>query len=269
MTNVWLNGRLIPAAEAVVNVAAPALLCGMGVYDTLLLRRGTPLAFGQHLARLAQGAQRLALPAPDEPSLRAAIVALAEANRLADARVRITLGAGAEEQPLALVTLTPLAPAKSAAALTLTPFRRNEHSPLAGIKYTACAENYLAQRAAQAAGFDEALFLNTAGHLCEGAFSNVFLAAAGRVLTPRLESGCLPGITRRIVLDLCAADGLAAAETDIVPGALETADEVFLTSSLRGVQPASRVGARRLPAPGPLTEKIMARYAAWMDSAGE
>ena len=83
---------------------------------------------------------------------------------------------------ITLVSAGAVPESKSSASLTITPFRRNEHSPLSGVKYTACAENLIAQRAALAAECDEALFLNTSGTLCEGAFSNVFLVQNGIVL---------------------------------------------------------------------------------------
>jgi len=271
---VWLNGALRPAAETKVDALSQGFLQGAGVYDALLLLRGRPVAFEKHLRRLTDGAQRLQLPPPDAAAIRAAITALADAHRLSEARVRITLGSGPSPtvQPgpkaghITLITLAPLTPAKSSAALTLTPFRRNEHSPLAGIKYTSCAENLLAQRAALAAGFDEALFLNTAGDICEGAFSNVFVVAGSHVITPALNSGCLPGVTREVVMELCAASGISAAETRLTAASLKGAEEIFLTSSIRGIQPAHRLDARQIPAPGPLTQMLMAHYATWLKS---
>lgn len=263
---VWLNGALRPAAEAKVDALSQGFLQGAGVYDALLLLRGRPVAFEKHLRRLTDGALRLQLPPPDAATIHAAITALVDAHGLTEARVRITLGSGPsptvepgpEAGHITLITLAPLTPAKSSAALTLTPFRRNEHSPLAGIKYTSCAENLLAQRSALAAGFDEALFLNTAGDVCEGAFSNVFLVTAGRVVTPSLNSGCLPGVTREIVLELCAAHGIPSTESTLPAASLDEAEEIFVTSSIRGIQPVHRLDSRPFPGPGPRTQQLMA-----------
>ena len=265
---VWLNGSLLPKSAAMVDPSSQGFLCGMGVYDSLLLLHGVPVAFERHLCRLADGAGRLQLPPPDSTVIREAVEALAQALGLTNGRVRITLAAGPSDTVnpglargnMTLVTLVPLTPVKPAAALTLTPFRRNEHSPLAGIKYTACAENFLAQRASLAGGFDEALFLNTSGNVCEGAFSNVFIVAGNRILTPSLASGCLPGVTREIVLELCAQHGIPAGEMTLPAPATGEADEIFLTSSIRGIQPVSRLDVRPFPAPGELVCKLMAHY---------
>ena len=258
-----MNGALVPQSAARLDPLAQGFLMGLGVYDTLLVRAGNPVFLTKHLRRLAGGAARLGLPAPDAGIVESAISALTAANGLTEGRLRITLGAGpAADKNITLITLAALTPEKASAALTITPFRRNEHSPLAGIKFTACAENVLARRDALAAGFDEALFLNTAGDLCEGAFSNLFLVSAARVFTPPLTSGCLPGVTREVVLELCAAHGIPAEEA--TPGAalLRDAEEIFVTSSIRGIQPVHRLDDRLLAAPGNVTALLMSHYQA-------
>ena len=257
---VWLNGALVPHSAVRLDPLAQGFLMGLGVYDSLLLRAGLPVFLTKHLRRLAGGAARLGLPAPDAATVEFAIAALVEAHGLTEGRVRITLGAGpsptvlpAADGNITLITLAPLTPVKAGAALAVTPFRRNEHSPLAGIKFTACAENILAQRAALAAGFDEALFLNTAGNVCECAFSNIFLISAGRVLTPPLTSGCLAGVTREVVLELCASHGIHAEEETLTAESLHEADEIFVTSSIRGIQPVHRLDGRAFSARGRIT----------------
>ena len=270
---LWLHGALLPRATARLDPLAHGHLYGAGLYDTILLRHGVPVALDRHLLRLTRGAARLGLTAPDKDEVQRALAALSAAHGLHDGRLRITLSAGpspnvhpaAPQENTVLITLAPLAPGKASAALTLTPFRRNEHSPLAGLKHTSCAENLLAQRAALTAGADEALFLNTAGQLCEGAFSNIFLITAGTVLTPPLESGCLPGITREIILELCAAHAIPCSPAPLPASGILTAGELFLTSSLRGVQPVHRLDDYPFPAPGPLTARLAALYAAWLE----
>jgi len=256
---VWLNGAILPRSEARLDPLAQGLLFGAGVYDTLLLRHGAPVQLEEHLARLAHGAARLGLTAPSAAVVLGALAKLTAARPLTEARLRITLAAGpsgVSDGDITLITLTPLTPAKPSAALTITPWRRNENSPLAGMKATACAENLLAQRAARAAGFDEALFLNTAGELCEAAFANIFLVRQGRVLTPPLTSGCLPGVMRKTVLTLCQAGGIPAAETVLTPEDALHADELFVTSSLRGLQPVHRLDAAVFSVPGPITQNL-------------
>lgn len=267
--SVWLNGRVLPRSAAGIDPLSGGLLFGSGVYDTTLCRAGAPVALSRHLARLTRDASRFSLPAPREEAVRLAAASLTEATGIMQGRLRITLAAGPpaepEAAPVALITLTPLQPSRPTAGAAITAFRRNEFSPLAGCKYTACPENLLAQRAAAAAGFDEAVFLNTAGWVCEGAFSNLFAVRDGCVITPALSSGCLPGITREVILELCAAAGIPHHEQDLLPAELDSADGIFLTSSIRGVQPVHRLDARTFPDTDPLTMRIRDLYAAWLD----
>jgi branched-chain amino acid aminotransferase len=105
-------------------------------------------------------------------------------------------------------------------------------------------------------GAGEALMPDTLGRLCEGTGSNVFVVLDGRLVTPTLATGCLPGVTRALVLEWSDA-----IEEDVPFDALRDADEVFITSSTRDVQPVHRVDERALPAPGPLTESVIANFA--------
>ncbi|MCC3778960.1 aminotransferase class IV, partial [Streptomyces sp. UNOB3_S3] len=144
------------------------------------------------------------------------------------------------------------APAPATAAVTV-PWTRNERGALAGAKSTSYAENVVALAHARAHGATEALFANTVGALCEGTGSNVFVVLDGELHTPTLSSGCLPGITRALVVEWAGAK-----ETELPFDVLERAEEVFLTSSLRDVQAVRALDGRQLPgAPGPVTAKAM------------
>jgi branched-chain amino acid aminotransferase len=134
---------------------------------------------------------------------------------------------------------------------------RNERSPVAGLKTTSYVENVVAQRWAQEQGCDEALFANTRGELCEGTGTNVFVVRGDRVCTPPLDSGCLAGITRELLLEIVDVDERPIAITE-----LADVSEMFLTSSTRDVQPVRSVDGRPLPAPGPATAGAMA---VWRD----
>ncbi len=127
---------------------------------------------------------------------------------------------------------------------------------MAGIKTTSYAENVLALAFAKERGCTEAIFATTTGLLCEGTGSNVFVGIGGRLVTPPLTSGCLAGVTRDLVLE--ATD---AVEEDISMEAFREADEVFLTSTGRDVQPVHRVDDRMLPTPGPLTRAAAEAFA--------
>ena len=151
----------------------------------------------------------------------------------------------------------PQVPWPDTSAVAIVPWPRNERGALAGLKTTSYGENVVALAWATERGAGEAVFPNLAGNLCEGTGSNVFLSVGGRLLTPPLSSGCLAGVTRALVIELTGA-----AEEDVPVGVLQDADEAFLTSTTREVQPIALVDGVALPAPGPLTRAAAESFSA-------
>lgn len=258
---IWVNGGLRDAESAAVSVLDHGLTVGDGVFETLKAVHGRAFALTRHLDRLARSARGLGLPEPDLDEARRACAAVLDANPMPFGRLRVTytggvspLGSSRGDAPATLVVaLGETTPRPDTTAAVTVPWTRNERGALAGLKCTSYGENVVALARAHEQGASEALFANTAGRLCEGTGSNVFVVLDGRLLTPPLASGCLAGITRQLVLEWSGAQ-----ETDLPLGALEHAEEVFLTSSLRDVQALRRVDARTLPeAPGPVTAKAM------------
>ena len=140
----------------------------------------------------------------------------------------------------------------------------NERAATAGVKSTSYADHVLAYRHALNAGADEALMLNSQGHLAEGSMSNVFVVKDGVVQTPSLASGCLPGVTRQLVIGLCADLDLPIKECQLGEQDIDRADEIFLTSSLREIQAAVLLGpeARATEAvTGEVTVRLAEAYA--------
>jgi branched-chain amino acid aminotransferase len=131
------------------------------------------------------------------------------------------------------------------------PWPRNERGALAGLKTTSYAENVVALARAHDHGASEALLANTRDELCEGTGSNVVVVIDGVAVTPRLDSGCLAGITRELLLEWAAEDGVVIRERPVAMDELAHAQEVLLTSSTRDVQPVRRVDDRALE-PGPV-----------------
>ncbi len=141
--------------------------------------------------------------------------------------------------------------------VVVVPWPRNERGALAGLKTISYGENVVALAHAAERGGGEAIFANLAGNLCEGSGSNVFVVSAGRLLTPPLSAGCLAGVTRACLLKVTDA-----VEEDLPVEALAQADEAFLTSSTREVQPIRAVDGVVLPnVPGPLTEQAARAFA--------
>jgi branched-chain amino acid aminotransferase len=234
------------------------------VFETMRIVDGAAFALGRHLRRLDRSASGLGLDEPDEDLIRAAIHEVLAADPSAGL-LRITWssgagpwGSGRGSGPGTLVVASgPPNVWPAAERVHLVAWRRNEHGPLVGLKTTSYAENVLALATARRVGCSEALFANTAGRLCEGTGTNVFLVVDGAVVTPPLSSGCLAGVTRELVMEL--AD---VVERDIDPAGFATADEAFLTSSTRDVSPISAVDGVELPAaPGPVTAGLMAAFA--------
>lgn len=264
---VWLDGRLLPIAEARVSPLDHGFTVGDGVFETLRVYAGVPFAWRRHLDRLERSAAGLGLTPPGRTGLRDAVDAVLAANELSEGRVRITVTGGiappgsgrGDGAPTVCVLASPLAPAPAAAAVVVVPWTRNEHSAVAGLKTTSYAENVRALAYAEARGASEAVFPNTSGACCEATGSNVFVVAGGAVRTPPAAAGCLLGVTRGLVLELGHRLGLDIAEADVALDDLRGAEEAFLTSTTREVQAIDAVDDRRL-VPGPVTARLAAAF---------
>lgn len=268
----WLDGAVLPTAEARLPVTDHGLTVGDGVFETMKVVDGTPFALTRHLRRLRTSAAALALEVGrSDDELRAActaVVAAAHDDGADVGRLRLTVTggpgpAGSErgaDGPTVLLVTGPPSTWPATAAVATVPFTRNPTGGLAGVKSTSYAENVLALARAREAGASEAIFADVHGRLSEGTGSNVFVVRDGRLLTPSLGTACLAGITRELVLEVCpdAEETEALALDD-----LRTADEAFLTSSTRDVQPIGTVdGVALRAAPGPHTAAAVEAFAA-------
>ena len=261
---IWLNGALLPAQHATVSIFDHGLTVGDGVFETLKAVEGVLVAPRRHLDRLRRSAFGLGLRIPyDDDELRAAMDQVVATHDLPLARVRMTVTGGAsplgsergEAGATVIVAVGPLAEAEPSTAVCTVPWPRNERGAMAGIKTTSYAENVVALAYARDRGCTEAVFATTTGQLSEGTGSNVFAVIDGRVLTPPLWAGCLAGVTRALVLE-----STDAVEEDISMEDFSGADEVFLTSTGRDVQPVHRVDDRILPVPGQRTRAIATAF---------
>jgi branched-chain amino acid aminotransferase len=266
-TRVWLDGDLVDAAEARVSPFDHGLLVGDGVFETVRVYGGQPFAWTRHLDRLAHSAAGLGLTVPDRGALRAAAEAVLAANGHVEARLRITVTGGVaplgsergESGPTVIVASSEVKPWPASVRVVVVPWVRNDRGATAGLKTTSYAENVRALAYAQERGSSEAIFANTRDELCEATGSNVFVVRDGVVATPPGSSGCLLGVTRALVLEL----GVPIEETALPLGALRDADEAFLTSTTREVQPIAAVDDRALPGvPGPITVKLAELFTA-------
>ena len=263
---VWINGTLVPDDEARISVFDHGLVTGDGVFETIKVVSGVPFAMSRHLARLARSATGLGLSTPDLDQIRTGAMAVIDASSKPElARMRITVTGGiaplgSERGGSPLTAIVAMAEAKAPAPwvdVVTVPWPRNEHGALSGLKTTSYGENVRALAYANEHGGSEAIFPNTAGSLCEGTGTNVFIVSEGRLITPPLSAGCLAGVTRALVIEWAGAS-----EQDVPLSALADADEAFLTGTTRDVQPIRCVDGQALSAvPGPVTRKAAEVFA--------
>lgn len=268
--NAWIDGALVPLDDARVSVLDHGLTVGDGVFETLRVYRGVPFAWTRHLARLRASADALGLAVPSAADLRVAADEVIAANGFADGRLRITVTGGpappgsgrGTEPPTAFLVYFPVDTAAPAVDVVVAPWTRNEHGALAGLKTISYAANVRALAYATARGAGEAIFANTSGNVCEATGSNVFVVQDGVVRTPPPTAGCLLGVTRALLLELCTKLDIPAEEADIEIAALEHVDEAFLSSTTREAQGIAHVNGIALrAAPGPLTTRLNAAFA--------
>ena len=259
MTHVIWNGELMHEDEAKRPAADCAALLGTGVFETLRARHGKGILLDRHLARLRQGAYRIAIDVPftDEQCVEY-VRQMAEANGIEDGRLRITL-TRSHAAPSSLIQLAPLPPRPESWHATTLRSPRTVDSPLAGIKATSYLDYLLLHEAAARDGFDEALLFDRDDLLLEGCKSNVFIIRAGRVRTPRAR-GILPGVTRGYLLERLPEWGFPGEEADATRTELDAADEVFCTNSVAGVVPVRELDGRALGTR--IARDIAARYEA-------
>jgi branched-chain amino acid aminotransferase len=278
---VYLNGSLVPRPEARLSIDDHGFLYGYGLFETMRAYNGVIFLLERHVRRLTEGAKAIGLAARlGGIDLAGACRDTLRANGLKEARLRLTVSGGEGEplpwaetgdKPTVLVTargLTPLPDGKyeRGCKVLLSSLRRCPQSPLSRIKSANYLVSVLARVEAAAAGYDEALLLNESGSIAEGGSSNIFFVGSGSLVTPSLESGVLPGITRAVVMELAGALGVGVSEGEVSPDELGSFDEAFLTGSVMEIMPLVSVtsGGRGITIgngqPGPVTQHLMAAY---------
>lgn len=277
---VHLNGRLVPEEAARISPYDRGFTLGDAVFDTFRAYKGRPFGMDEHLARLAASCRAARIPLDPAP-LRKAVADVLDANGFGgeaagDAAVRITVtrgvgGRGASPKgvghPTILVTATPVnvppeVYEKGLRLVTATRRRVAETSLDPAIKSTNYLVHVLARMEAEDAGADDALFLDAHGHVVEATQANVFAIKEGKLLTPPLTVGCLPGATRTTLLRLAPQVGLVAHEKPLTLPDLHAADEVFLSSSVTEIAPVVAIENKPIgPAtPGRLTRMVHEAY---------
>ncbi len=238
---VWLNNTFLDDALPAVPATAAGMLTGWGCYSTLGVRGGQPLHLARHLVRLRANAARLNVESAfSDEEIGSALAEIIARNEVVSGIARLTLTQRGEGRwntesgsHFLIVAQNAKVPPLSGLHLIISPFRFEARRPLAGIKSTSC-DYQMAWQNAHAQGFDDAILLNQNGALCETARANVFWVRGGELFTPSLECGCLPGITRELIIENAPELGLFVREGAFSPQELRMADEVFITSATNG-----------------------------------
>jgi branched-chain amino acid aminotransferase len=275
-----VDGVVTPAAEARVSVLDNGFTFGDAAYEVLRTYAGRPFEWERHLRRLRASCARLgfAVPQSDVELLERANAVLSRAgNDESYVRVIVSRGVGDISYdfsqimgPTVVIVVKPHRPYPEwhytdGIPVALVSVRRNHPQALdPAIKSCNLLNSVLAIREAQSRGGEEAVLLNQAGEVAEGASTNVWIVRAGEVVTPPLTVGILAGITREVVLELAAQEDLKVREVPFRAEALLAADEIFLTSSTREIVPVRAVdgqviGAGRL---GPVTSRLLQAFRA-------
>jgi branched-chain amino acid aminotransferase len=262
----FINGELVEVSQGSVSVFDHGFTVGDGVFETLKISNGQPFALTRHLDRLARSAQIIGLPDPDRLQMRNEIAMLLSADSGvlgARARLRITFTAGVgplgsdrlADQSTRVIMWDELAPSAPTAKLAISPWPRPTRAAATGAKTTSYVENVLALRLARESKCTESLLLNDQGLVCEGTGSNIFAVTNGVIFTPPLSDGCLAGVTRQLVIDW-----FDAAEESMTLAELTKADELFLTSTTRDIQPVSQIQDHHVWAVGPVTKRLVDEF---------
>ena len=259
---VWLDGALVPSDRATVALTDPAIQSGVGVFETLAVREGLLLDWEAHFERLKTAAGRLGVPLPRADTL-------AQASATVAARVEGGLGwlkimAVRGNHCVVFSGVMEASEEGRSVSAVLLPWRRNPKDPLTSLKTLNYAALTLGLEEARRRGADEGIWLNTRGHLAEACTSNVLVVCKRKIFTPGPREGILPGVTRSFALRAAHELGLNVHEGKVRLSRLETGDEAFLTSSLRGVRPLVIFQGRPVGRgePGPITRAIAREVAA-------
>ncbi len=245
---VWVNGERVDDAPS-MSALDHGVTVGDGVFETAKIVDNKIFAITRHHDRMDRSLRGLGLETLDRGRVQEGIDAVLADEPIELGRLRYTVTAG--PGPLGSDRLegamtyivsagaVPVPPLTTSVAVV--PWTRNERAATVGLKTTSYAENVVALAAAKKLGGSEAIFANTAGALCEGTGSNIFLVVDGVVLTPSLETGPLAGITRALTIEWLAEAGIQVVEDELPLSLLAEADEAFITSSTRDIQPLDAI----------------------------
>ncbi|MBI2345324.1 MAG: aminotransferase class IV [Deltaproteobacteria bacterium] len=277
MRAVYINGHFVRPKEASISIFDRGYLYGEGAFETLRAYAGRPAFCNLHYHRLAQNCVQLRIDLPlSEYAFERALMRSLQVNKVRNAYLRVTVSpVGASfgiARPVTMPTNVVIfcrdfhgRPRQHYARGTSVVLIRSVHGDLpeiATIKSTSYLTRMLARMEIQEAGADEGLLATPSGRLLEGSATNLFIVQGGRLVTPPLGDGVLPGVTRFVVMGCADSLGIPWREAHLATAHLKRADEIFLTGSTAEVLPVREVRGitAKSRTPGPFTRQLMAAY---------
>jgi branched-chain amino acid aminotransferase len=270
------NEEILDAHQKSLSAGQVGLLNGWGVFSTIRVQEGVLFAFERHWERMQRDSARMHVPFPtDRDEVRARLSRLVESNSAWNATLRVVVvrdRGGLFEGPdlgrdFELIAFTAdLNPWGTNVRLALKPHGRHAQNEFAGTKVLSWAQNLTWYEEAHQRGFDEVLLLNERGEVCECTSANLFIAQGKEVFTPPLSSGCLPGVTRALLLEEIRVPGISPAEKTLLPKDLEDADDVFITSTTRDFLPVSEIEGLKVRSGGNIANRLTAAFEEYRDA---
>ncbi len=274
---IFLNDTIVEETEGRISTLDRGFLYGDGIFETLRAYHKMPFRLEDHVARLLNSAQYFGIPFPySTDRLQQVIQQLLARNDLEDAYIRMTLSRGLGTHgilpsgicnPTFVVHTRPLtayAPSwyETGVSLITSRIRRSTTCPLSKHKTLNFLTNYLIKKEAAEKEAHDALILNTDDHVAECAVSNIFIVERSTVITPSQKANILPGITRKVILELCKENTIDSSEELFELDRVFGADEVFITNSLMEVMPVSKIDRKSIgiSIPGAVTRFLHKKY---------
>jgi len=250
-SHILYNGRVCSASDTLLCPGQVGLLSGWGVFTTIRVYDGVPFEFARHWARIQKDAALMHVPLPaDCASIEKGIYELIAANAARNASLRLVVvrnrnglweGPGNTRDYAVIALTTDLHDWPVDVNLGLKAQARHAACEFAGVKILSWAQNLTWYEQARSRGWDEMVLLNERGEVSECTSANLFAAFGSEVRTPPLSSGCLPGVTRDVLLREVHVPGFTIVERTLLPADLESADQVFITSTTRHLLPVATI----------------------------
>jgi branched-chain amino acid aminotransferase len=268
------NDAIRQATDPILAPGQVGLLSGWGVFSTLRVQDGVLFAFERHWARIARDAAAFHIVLPSDPeAIRLRLLELIEANHAPNCALRLDIvrntggtWAAPNARDTDVIALT--ADTKNwgrGVRLAYQPEARHAACNFAGTKILSWAMNLTWLENAQKRGFDEVILLNERGEVAECTSANIFAAVGDMVFTPPLSSGCLPGITREVLLEEVHVPGVEIVEKTLFPADLEVAEEVFITSTTRDLLPVVEIEASKTGTASRAVKALSEAFGGYLD----